>query len=369
MNISQEKYKLISENAKDLISVLDHQFIIEYVNEEALLNMLGYTREYFVGKKGSQFLHPDDLNNVLELFNKIFELNEGSIEVRLRHKEGHYIWVETIGKVIVDKDKKSKVLVISRDISERKNLERKLKKSEENYRKSYNIAKFYRDLFTHDMNNILNNISCSSELCTMFINQPGNKEKIIEFVSIISAEVNRGVNLISNIRKLCEIEEFKIPILPIEVCKLLNQAILSLKDRTQDREVDIQINVNYKNIFVQANILLKDVFENILDNAVHYNNNSSVEIHVNISKIQKEGQVYIEMEFIDNGIGISNAKKENIFKKGDNEHNCGKGMGLGLSLVKKAIETYNGQIWVKDRVKGDFTKGSNFVLLIPEGVP
>ncbi len=187
MNISQEKYKFISENAKDLISVLDHQFIIEYVNEEALLNMLGYTREYFIGKKGSQFLHPDDLNNVLELFYKHLDLNEGSIEVRLRHKKGHYIWVETIGKVIVEKDKKSKVLMISRDISERKNLEKILKKSEENYRKSYFIAKFYRDLFTHDMNNILNNISCSSELCTMFINQPENKEKIIEFMDIISA--------------------------------------------------------------------------------------------------------------------------------------------------------------------------------------
>ncbi|KKL52133.1 hypothetical protein LCGC14_2288540 [marine sediment metagenome] len=369
MNVSEEKYKLITENAKDLIIVLDDQFIIEYVNGETLLNMLGYSREYFIGKTGSQFLHPDDLNNVLEQFNKRLELNEGGIEVRLHHKEGHYIWVETIGKVIVDEDKKSRVLVISRDINERKNLEQKLKKLEKNYRKSYYIAKFYRDLFTHDINNILNNISLSSELCTMFINQPEDKGKIIEFIGIISAQVNRGVNLISNIRKLSEIEESKIPIQSIELCQLLNQAINSLKDRTQDREVNIQINVNHKKIFVQANILLKNVFENILDNAVNYNKNPSVEILVNISKIQKEGQAYIKLEFIDNGIGISNAKKEIIFKKGDNEHKRGKGMGLGLSLVKGAIKTYNGQIWIEDRVKGDFTKGCNFVILIPEGVP
>jgi len=43
-----------------------------------------------------------------------------------------------------------------------------------------------------------------------------------------------------------------------------------------------------------------------------------------------------------------------------------RGMGLGLSLVKKIIESYHGQIWVEDRVKGDSTRGSNFVLLIPE---
>lgn len=41
-------------------------------------------------------------------------------------------------------------------------------------------------------------------------------------------------------------------------------------------------------------------------------------------------------------------------------------MGLGLALVKKIIDNYNGKIWVEDRVKGDHSKGNNFVLLIPE---
>ena len=41
-------------------------------------------------------------------------------------------------------------------------------------------------------------------------------------------------------------------------------------------------------------------------------------------------------------------------------------MGLGLSLVKKIIESYHGQIWVEDRFEGDYSKGSNFIVLIPE---
>lgn len=40
-------------------------------------------------------------------------------------------------------------------------------------------------------------------------------------------------------------------------------------------------------------------------------------------------------------------------------------MGLGLSLVKLIIEKYNGQIWVENKIKGDITKGSNFIILLP----
>ena len=43
-------------------------------------------------------------------------------------------------------------------------------------------------------------------------------------------------------------------------------------------------------------------------------------------------------------------------------------MGFGLTLVKKLIKSYNGKIWVEDNVKGDYTQGSNFVLLIPEAI-
>ncbi len=42
------------------------------------------------------------------------------------------------------------------------------------------------------------------------------------------------------------------------------------------------------------------------------------------------------------------------------------GMGLGLSLVNHIIMKYNGYIWAENNVKDDYSKGSNFILLIPE---
>ena len=79
-----------------------------------------------------------------------------------------------------------------------------------------------------------------------------------------------------------------------------------------------------------------------------------------------EDKNYIKLEFLDNGIGIENSRKKAIFLRGSKEDYGLTGMGLGLSLVTKIMKNMDGKIWVEDRIDGDHTKGSNFILLIPE---
>ena len=100
-------------------------------------------------------------------------------------------------------------------------------------------------------------------------------------------------------------------------------------------------------------------------NAVEHNENPKIEIFIDIIMELIENKNYIKMEFKDNGIGISDYRKKSIFEKGIRKDQRSKGMGLGLSLVKKIIDSYNGKIWVENKVKGDSSKGSNFIVLIP----
>ncbi|MFO8018768.1 MAG: HAMP domain-containing sensor histidine kinase [Promethearchaeia archaeon] len=81
-------------------------------------------------------------------------------------------------------------------------------------------------------------------------------------------------------------------------------------------------------------------------------------------KVQNEGQNHIKIEFKDNGIGISKQRKKDIFKRSYEINQQGKGTGIGLSLVKEIINMYGGEVWVENRVKGDYSQGSNFIILL-----
>jgi PAS domain S-box-containing protein len=95
--------------------------------------MLGYNKDELIGKAGWQFTHPDDLEKTSKAFRKGIKTGIGTNELRVKHKDGYYIWLETNGKVFNDKGKQ-KFLVIARNITDRKLTEQRLKESEEKLR-------------------------------------------------------------------------------------------------------------------------------------------------------------------------------------------------------------------------------------------
>lgn len=193
------------------------------------------------------------------------------------------------------------------------------------------------------------------------------KSKVIEDIGkIINKQVERGSKLVSNVHTLSKLEEEGIHTHPIEIRKLMENAIDFIKKSYNDRKININIDCAEDNIIINANEVLQDVFENILLNAIKYNENSDVIITIKVSKTQMNDNKYHKIEFIDNGIGVPDGRKQIIFKRINKELKHTKGMGLGLSLVKKILKSLKGKIWVEDKVKGDYTKGSNFVILLIE---
>jgi len=245
---------------------------------------------------------------------------------------------------------------------------KQLSESQEKYQKVFEEVDFFKDLLMHDFNNVLSNIKASTELSLGLLLQPEKTEEIKELIEITMDQIDRGSKLVKNIHKLSELDKNEITLKKIDLCKSLKNIIKYVKNSNQERKIKIRVDSFTKIVFVQANELITDVFENILVNAVNYNENPTIEILIRISRHLIQKKSYVKLEFLDNGIGIQDERKKIIFQKSNGTSKNSKGMGIGLSLVKKAVLSYNGQIWVEDKVKGDYSRGSNFVLLIPQTV-
>ncbi len=355
---SEENYRNLVNSISDAIIKIDLKGTISYVSPQ-MSDIFGFKEKELIGMNALKFVHPEDIQSMLEIMKN--SIQSGDLlyqEFRGKHKNGNYIPIAARGSVIKEEGE-YRIIGVLRDITEQKEAEKKLKESEHKYRLAYNRADFYKDLFAHDMNNILHYILSSIELYSI-------SQKKDELLNTIELQAQRGAKLISNVQKLSNLEKTEIQTEETNIYEYLEKAIKFVKESFQDRNINILIEAKKQNISVKANELLLDVFENILINSVKYNNNNSVLVNIIISREIKD-EKYLKLQFIDNGIGIPDFRKETIFNRNyNNKDRTVHGMGIGLSLVKSIIYSYNGYITVEDKEKGDYTKGANFIIHIPE---
>ncbi|MBY9007892.1 MAG: PAS domain S-box protein [Candidatus Lokiarchaeota archaeon] len=362
---SEKKYQVLFYGAPDGILITDQNLKIIDSNP-ALDDLIGYKKKEIIGKTIFELpiYEQDTLDFIKKLYNEnSIEDHPDFIEYEIINKNGKKIWIE----IQISEIKKGEKVIyqsIIRNISVRKEIEEKLKKSEENYRKAYEQINFYKDLFSHDISNFIQVINNASSLFP-YVKQESNTMN--ETINRIQKNSRNAIRLIENVRKLSNIEDnIGITFTEIDILNYLNEAIQQIKENFFQNKLNIEIITSLKSIKIHANEFLLDLFENLLNNAVKYNDNKIIEITIKISDQQKNNQRFFLMEFIDNGIGIADNKKELIFQKGNRTIKGGKGMGIGLSLVKTLVELFGGKIWIKNRIKKDYSKGSNFLILLPK---
>ncbi|MHA2128073.1 MAG: PAS domain-containing sensor histidine kinase [Candidatus Hodarchaeales archaeon] len=131
---SEEKYRLITENANDMITVQNDKFEYEYINEPVFIKILGYSNYDLIGKTNLHLIHPDELKGTTLASSRILRKGKGIHRVRFRAKNGDYKWLEVTAKNFFNSNGEKRVLSILRDVTEHIKVELKLKESEEKFR-------------------------------------------------------------------------------------------------------------------------------------------------------------------------------------------------------------------------------------------
>lgn len=131
-------YKIIFENANDMIRILNPRFEIEFINENIHKKLLGFSKEELIGQNVINFIHPEDIQTLIKTLKKNVGNKELKYEFRTLTKDNKYLWVEGNAGYIYNEYNEKKILVILRDINQLKTLEQNIKNSEEKYRNLIN---------------------------------------------------------------------------------------------------------------------------------------------------------------------------------------------------------------------------------------
>ncbi len=150
-----------------------------------------------------------------------------------------------------------------------------------------------------------------------------------------------GQSILKKVKTLREIKEEDVEEKNIKVP--LKKAIRSNKELVEKSK--ISINWDEKDCIVKGGALLEELFFNIINNAVNHSNCENIDIAVEKTK----NDCIIQIK--DDGVGIPEEERDAIFKKGYKKGDKA-GTGLGLHLVKTIVESYDGNIEVKDSKLG-----------------
>ena len=357
---SERQYRMLVENASDLIFKLDKDLNITYANSVSEKET-GYFFEQLLGKSIIDLVVMDQQVEVRENLMSTFasENNTGGLEYQITTKKGLKIWIGQKATIVNDPSRQvTELLVIARNIthSKRKEIELRLTNAElerivEN--RTTELKKTNDELLdTKDELNLFlykssHNLMGPSSRLQGLINLQKNVDTALPSEQFLSMFEQNTAEIRKIIEKLSWVSVFNEQVghEEIDVRELIESCISEVVSEERKQGIKIE-NETPENCTVFSDpALFRLIITNLIDNAVVYRRHDSRQHFVSISVSQTSA--YFMLEVRDSGTGISSEIMDKVFNMFYRGSEMSKGNGLGLYLVKKAVKALNGKVELK----------------------
>ncbi len=364
----KELLRLITENMDDFVAVLD-------TDGRRLYNSPSYRKifddlESLKDSDSFAEIHPDDRQQIKNLFRETVETGMGQRTMfRFLLKDGEVRSIESQGSVIKDEEGKvANVIVVSRDITSRKQAEEERERLQTQLRQSQKMEAIgtLAGGVAHDFNNILTTIIGYANLLQANIDNDTPQKLYIDNILVASrkaASLTQGLLAFSR-KQAVELRPRQLNQIISGVEKLLKRLL------TEDIEFTVTLADSDITVMSDAG-QIDQVLMNLATNA-----RDAMPRGGRLTVATKE--VYLDHEFIqfhgygkpgnfavisvaDTGLGMDEKTREKIFEPFFTTKEVGKGTGLGLSMVYGIVKQHNGYI----NVFSEGGKGTTFNIYIP----
>ncbi|MBF0277403.1 MAG: PAS domain S-box protein [SAR324 cluster bacterium] len=386
---SEERFQAIFNNAPVGIAQLDMDGY-PLVTNWALHQMLGYKHQELSRKKLEDLVHPEDVDNDLDLFMELIEgkRNYYEMEKRYLHKEGQIVWGSRSVALIRDKKgNPQSIISMTTDITKRKRAEEELGKYREDLQNLVEIrtTKLQKELEERKQAELklqqakeaaeVANRTKSEFLANMSheIRTPMNA--ILGFTEILEEQIIRKDNmqylhsirssgrslltLINDILDLSKIEAGKLELEPtaFHPHRVFQEMELIFSQRIAEKGLQFQVEIgaDLPEVLILDEIRLRQILLNLVGNAVKFTEKGTIKLSVR-ERFRAEDPRLIDLIFSveDSGIGIPEDHIESIFEAFEQQKGKSpfkyRGTGLGLTITKRLVEMMGGLISVTSQV-------------------
>ncbi len=359
---SEKRFRALIENSSDAISLIDGEGKVLF-SSHATSPILGYELKERIGRDIFELVHPDDRGVTLAGFTRLLGSPRGktSVQIRYRHKQGHWRWLEALGNNLLEEPGVRAIVVNYRDITERKQLEEQLfqaQKMEAVGRLAGGVA--------HDFNNLLTAIIGYSEIV---IDKLPGASPLRRNVVEIKRAAERAASLTRQLLAFSRMQVMSPQVLDLnsvmaELTRMLRRLIgedIDLitvpgeslgrvkADPTQIEQVIMNLALNARDAMPHGGKLIIET------------SNATLDAEVGGGQMKVEPGAYILLSVKDTGCGMDKETRARVFEPFFTTKEKGKGTGLGLATVYGIVKQSGGYIWVES----EKDQGATFKIYLP----
>ncbi|MBI1206071.1 MAG: PAS domain-containing protein [Azospirillum sp.] len=304
-------------------------------------------------------VHPDDRERVVSEFREVVAggLAEGTIAYRARHRDGYWLWVEDQGAVIRDDGGAVvRCVGVTSDITERKEAESRLRDAKEAAEQANAAKTRFVATASHDLRQPLQAVTLFNSALADLTSDP-QQLYLVEKTQKSLEIVNELLNGILDISRL----DAGI-VVPQSKCFAIQTLFdrLTFEFRPQARAAGLAFRfVECRALVLSDPQLVERILRNLVSNALRYTSRGGILLGCR----PRGGELVVQV--CDSGIGIpadqSAAIFEEFYQIGDQGHDGGRGLGLGLAICRRLAELLGCRLSFRSRLG----RGTTFEIALP----
>ncbi|MDI6402009.1 PAS domain S-box protein [Balneolaceae bacterium ANBcel3] len=363
LRMSEGRFRTLIQNSADVLMVLSPEFQFLFLSP-SVERVLGYDPDQLVGQSILQFIHHDDQKTLKHSLSKVLEGGTESLvtEHRFRHKDGHWVYLESVGSNLVQESIVGGMVINARDVTDRKRVEEELVRARDSAEEMNRVKTALLANMSHEMRTPLTGILGFAGILEADLPE-GEARGMATRIHISGRRLLETIESILDLAKL-ESEEIEIQ---MENVNLINEVLRAMDNHMKSasqKRIRFEMVTELEDLYMDVDRqLFSRIMYNLLSNAFKYTDDGEVTIHV--SRFIKREREWVQVDVQDTGIGISPDFLPKVFDEFQQE-STGlsrkfEGSGLGLTITKKLVEALDGSISANSK-KG---VGSIFTVQLP----